>query len=53
MLFLTPTAAASCFDGWTGEHAHFGGEGGLDGSDQTLTQGPAVSPAAASCRDVA
>ncbi len=39
MLFLTPTAAASCFDGWTGEHVHFGGEGGLDGRDQSLTQG--------------
>ncbi|MFJ5068408.1 hypothetical protein ACIQC7_18635 [Kitasatospora sp. NPDC088556] len=38
-LFITPDAEASCLDGWTGTHLHFGGEGGLDGTDQTLSQG--------------
>ncbi|MFI6112718.1 hypothetical protein [Kitasatospora sp. NPDC051164] len=38
-LFITPDAEASSFDGWTGAHLHFGGEGGLDGTDQTLSQG--------------
>ncbi|MFB7378576.1 hypothetical protein ACFC6U_27930 [Kitasatospora purpeofusca] len=38
MLFST-RSAASRFDGWTGEHVHFGGEGGGDGTDQKLTQG--------------
>ncbi|MFD5610479.1 hypothetical protein [Kitasatospora sp. NPDC127060] len=38
LLFSTSTAA-SRFDGWTGEHVHFGGEGGVDGTDQKLNQG--------------
>lgn len=38
-LFVTPDAEASSFDGWTGRHLHFGGEGGLDGTDQTLSHG--------------
>ncbi|MFI6688428.1 hypothetical protein [Streptomyces sp. NPDC050485] len=38
-LFITPDAEASSLDGWTGEHLHFGGEGGLDGTDQKLSQG--------------
>ncbi|MCM2430940.1 hypothetical protein [Streptomyces sp. RKAG337] len=38
-LFITPDAEASSHDGWTGEHLYFGGEGGLDGTDQKLSQG--------------
>jgi hypothetical protein len=38
-LFLAPGTTASHFDGWTGQHVHFGGEGGPDGTDQTLSQG--------------
>ncbi|MGP3690806.1 hypothetical protein ACTVZO_40070 [Streptomyces sp. IBSNAI002] len=38
-LFITPDAEASSFDGWTGRHLYFGGEGGLDGTDQTLSHG--------------
>ncbi|MFF7953681.1 hypothetical protein [Streptomyces griseorubiginosus] len=35
-LFTTP---AGLFDGWTGEHVHFTGEGGTAGTDQVLTHG--------------
>lgn len=35
-LFTTP---AGVFDGWSGEHVHFTGEGGTAGTDQVLTQG--------------
>lgn len=38
-LFVSPDTTASTLDGWTGEHVHFGGEGGADGTDQVLTQG--------------
>jgi hypothetical protein len=38
-LFITPDAEASALDGWTGEHLYFGGEGGLDGTDQRLSRG--------------
>ncbi|WP_435060144.1 hypothetical protein [Streptomyces sp. bgisy060] len=38
-LFITPDAEAGALDGWTGEHLYFGGEGGLDGRDQKLSQG--------------
>ncbi|MGW4890745.1 hypothetical protein ACWEQL_00525 [Kitasatospora sp. NPDC004240] len=38
LLFITPSDLASRFDGWTGEHVLFGGSGGLDGGDQTLTR---------------
>ncbi|EDY53112.1 hypothetical protein [Streptomyces clavuligerus] len=38
-LFVTPDAVASALDGWTGEHLYFGGEGGLDGTDQRLSSG--------------
>ncbi|MEU7031638.1 hypothetical protein AB0A60_33690 [Streptomyces sp. NPDC046275] len=32
-------APAALFDGWTGEHVHFTGEGGTAGTDQVLTHG--------------
>ncbi|MET8816546.1 hypothetical protein ABZW47_31680 [Streptomyces sp. NPDC004549] len=35
-LFTTP---AGIFDGWTGEHVHFTGEGGSTGTDQVPTHG--------------
>ncbi|MEU6405388.1 hypothetical protein [Streptomyces sp. NPDC046985] len=38
-LFITPDAEAGALDGWTGEHLYFGGEGGLDGRDQKVSQG--------------
>ncbi|MFJ9580845.1 hypothetical protein ACIRQF_31210 [Streptomyces sp. NPDC101191] len=33
------TTTAGVFDGWTGEHVHFTGEGGTAGTDQVLTHG--------------
>ncbi|MFJ4680521.1 hypothetical protein [Kitasatospora sp. NPDC088783] len=39
LLFAAPATAAGRFDGWSGEHVHFGGEGGTDGTDQVLTHG--------------
>ncbi|MET7487092.1 hypothetical protein [Streptomyces sp. NPDC005538] len=33
------TTAAGLFDGWTGEHVHFTGEGGTAGTDQVITHG--------------
>ncbi|MGC5263915.1 hypothetical protein ACPXCO_23130 [Streptomyces cyaneofuscatus] len=33
------TTSAGIFDGWTGNHVHFTGEGGTAGTDQVLTHG--------------
>lgn len=38
-LFTTPAEPAGLFEGWTGEHVHFTGEGGTTGTDQVLTHG--------------
>ncbi|WP_331727472.1 hypothetical protein OG871_40540 (plasmid) [Kitasatospora sp. NBC_00374] len=38
VLLFTTSTAGSRFDGWTGQHVHFRGEG-ADGTDQKLAQG--------------
>ncbi|MER5889670.1 hypothetical protein ABT160_38085 [Streptomyces sp. NPDC001941] len=38
-LFTTPAQPTGLFDGFTGEHVHFTGEGRQTGTDQVLTQG--------------
>ncbi|MEV7123948.1 hypothetical protein [Kitasatospora griseola] len=39
VLLFTTGSASSRFDGWTGKHVHFTGEGGTDGTDQKFARG--------------